>query len=106
MKSTGTNIFPSVATFPASLRQFLRSSRSFLIPTSAVLISFLLGALLLIATGQNPIDAYSGLFEGAFGNRNAFAGTLATTTPLLFTALSFLVAFRAGIFNAGSEGQL
>ncbi len=72
----------------------------------SILFSFAIGAILLLITGQNPIDAYQGLFQGAFGSNNAFAGTLTTTTPLIFSALSFLVAFRAGIFNAGNEGQL
>jgi general nucleoside transport system permease protein len=74
--------------------------------TTAVVLAFLAGALLLISTGQNPIPAFAGLFQGAVGNRNAIAGTLTTTTPLIFSALSFLVAYRAGIFNAGNEGQL
>lgn len=72
----------------------------------AVLVSFGIGAILLLLTGQNPIDAYKGLWEGAFGSRSAFAGTLTTTTPLIFSALAFLFAFRAGVFNAGTEGQL
>jgi simple sugar transport system permease protein len=72
----------------------------------AVILAFLAGALLLISTGQNPLPAYAGLIQGAFGNKNAVAGTLTTTTPLIFSALSFLVAARAGIFNAGNEGQL
>jgi general nucleoside transport system permease protein len=75
-------------------------------PFAAVAVSFLLGGVLLLLTGHNPFHAYGGLLRGAFGNANALAGTLMTTTPLIFSALSFLIAYKAGLFNAGNEGQL
>lgn len=60
----------------------------------------------------NPISVYSVLVTGAFGsilsdpfNFNV-ALTLKETTLLIFTGLSVAVAFRAGLFNIGSQGQL
>lgn len=88
------------------LREIAQRLRGALPIFVSVLVSFGIGAVLLLLTGQNPIDAYRGLWEGAFGSRNAFAGTLTATTPLIFSALAFLIAFRAGVFNAGTEGQL
>ncbi len=79
---------------------------SIAMPFIAVAVSFVLGGVLLLLTGHDPIQAYGGLFRGAFGNANALAGTLMTTTPLIFSALSFLIAYKAGLFNAGNEGQL
>ena len=71
----------------------------------AVALAALVSALVLTATGQSPVDAARGLWDGAFGGRQETLATLAQTTPLLFAALSFMFAFRAGIFNAGGQGQ-
>lgn len=71
----------------------------------ATLLACLVGAVILLATHQNPIDAAHGLWEGAFGSDIQTYATLSQTTPLIFAALSFMFAFRAGIFNAGGQGQ-
>src|SRR6185312_13279191 len=47
-----------------------------------------------------------GLLEGSFGSAEETKATLAQTIPLIFSALSFVVAFRSGIFNAGGQGQI
>jgi len=90
-----------------SLRDSWRKCLSFpfLSEIVAILIAFLLGSLVLLFTGYPPGQALRALFRGAFGSRNAFGQTLTQATPILFTALSFLVSFRAGIFNIGVEGQ-
>lgn len=71
----------------------------------AVVFSGAIGSAILVATGQSPVEAARGLWEGAFGGRDETLATLAQTTPLVFAALSFMFAFRAGIFNAGGQGQ-
>lgn len=51
-------------------------------------------------------DALRAFFSGAFGSWYAFgSGTLVRATPLILTGLSVAVAFRAGVFNIGAEGQ-
>jgi simple sugar transport system permease protein len=51
-------------------------------------------------------DALRALFEGAFGSWYAFgSGTLVRATPLMLTGLAVAIAFRAGVFNIGAEGQ-
>jgi simple sugar transport system permease protein len=51
-------------------------------------------------------DALRALFAGAFGSWYAFgSGTLVRATPLILTGLAVAVAFRAGVFNIGAEGQ-
>ena len=42
--------------------------RSISVPLVAVLLGLLIGAILLIASGSNPITAYSALLKGAFGS--------------------------------------
>lgn len=72
----------------------------------ALVLASLVGAVVLAAAGQNPWGAYQGLYDGALGTPGETLATLAQTTPLIFAALSFVVAFRSGIFNAGGQGQV
>jgi ABC-type uncharacterized transport system permease subunit len=46
------------------------------------------------------------LFEGAFGDRVAISQSLVRATPVLLTAIGITIAWRAGAFNIGGEGQL
>ncbi len=77
-----------------------------LTPILAALAAFLLGAIMLLALGADPIRAYGSMFEGAFGSVNAFADTIVKATPLLFVGIGICVAFRGGVINIGGEGQL
>jgi ABC-type uncharacterized transport system permease subunit len=87
-------------------RNLAKILRSILPQTVAIIIALLVGALVLWATGHSPIDAYSQLFTGAFGDSYGFGQTLAQATPIIFTSLAFLFAFKCGLFNIGAEGQL
>ena len=80
--------------------------RSISVPLVAVLLGLLIGALLLLASGANPIEAYSALLKGAFGTPVAVQRTLEKATPLIFSGLSVAFAFKAGLFNIGAQGQL
>lgn len=62
------------------------------------------GAMLL--AGTTPAAGFSALLIGALGGRNEIGETLVVTTALLFPALGICLAFRAGLFNIGAEGQL
>lgn len=64
------------------------------------------GAVAILALGKNPAAAYTALIQGAFGSQESLAGTLLKTTPLILTGLAVALAFRAGLFNIGGEGQL
>lgn len=73
---------------------------------SIVLLAFLINAIILIITGQDVMRVYSTLFEGAFGDKWAFASSIRWALPLAFTGLAFAVSLRGGMFNIGTEGQL
>ena len=77
-----------------------------LFPVIAIVIAFVIGAIIVLATGNNPVAAYVSLLQGAVGDSNAIGRTLLNATPLIFTGLAVAVAFRAGLFNIGGEGQL
>lgn len=81
-------------------------SRAALPQIIAILAAFLVGAIVLLATGHSPIDAYSAVLTGAFGDIYGIGQTFTQATPIIFTALAFLFAFKCGLFNIGAEGQL
>lgn len=71
----------------------------------ALVLAFAIGAGVMLLFGDDPVAAYRGLFDGAFGSERAWARTLLKTTPLLLTGLAVAVAFKAGLFNIGAAGQ-
>ncbi len=75
------------------------------LPVIATLAALLVGAVMLLALGANPIVAYTALIDGAFGSVNSLADTLVRATPLLFVGLGICIAFRGGVINIGGEGQ-
>ncbi|NOX44496.1 MAG: ABC transporter permease, partial [Caldiserica bacterium] len=77
-----------------------------LTPIFAVLVAFLIGALMLLLLKVNPAMAFKALFQGAFGDLNAIADTIVKMTPLLFVGLGICISFRGGVLNIGGEGQL
>ncbi|MEC8157461.1 MAG: ABC transporter permease, partial [SAR324 cluster bacterium] len=79
--------------------------RVLLIPVLALVASLALGALVMLLFGDDPILAYQGLFQGAFGSGRAWSSTIRKMIPLILTGLSVAVAFKAGLFNIGASGQ-
>jgi simple sugar transport system permease protein len=84
------------------------------VPLGSVVFAFLVGGLIVAATGGNPLAAYQGLLCGGLGlacaNGENTALQISTTivffTPLLMTGVAVALPFRAGLFNIGAEGQL
>lgn len=62
--------------------------------------------LISFGFGQAPLATLQRVFEGTWGTPYGIGQVLFKATPLMFTALAFEVAFRAGLFNIGAEGQL
>ena len=77
-----------------------------LAPVAAVVLALLAGAVLIAAVGQSPLEVYGLLVQQAFGTGYGVGQTLFKCTPLLFAGLSVALAFRAGLFNVGAEGQM
>jgi len=71
-----------------------------------LVLVFGVGSVAMLLAGVSPLDGFGALFDGAFGTRSELAATLVQTTNLLFPALGIAIAFRAGLFNIGAEGQL
>ena len=79
---------------------------SLLVPVLAILTAVILGGLIIKAAGGDPIAAYVGLVQGAFGSPNALSETAVWATPYIFAGLAVALAFKGGLFNIGAEGQL
>jgi general nucleoside transport system permease protein len=76
-----------------------------LMPIVNVVAGFLIAGLVVLFIGENPLTAVSILAKGAFGSINNIFYTLFYTTSFIFTGLAVAVAFHAGLFNIGGEGQ-
>jgi simple sugar transport system permease protein len=103
-------------------------------PVMTALLAFLVGGLVVLATGTNPIDVYKGIWNGAglewfyrvgsyevglpfsdatvwfpWDPSSAAAENLQQTlilwTTLVLTGLAVAFAFRCGLFNIGGQGQ-
>ncbi|MGO9584027.1 MAG: hypothetical protein ACLP36_14630, partial [Acidimicrobiales bacterium] len=79
-------------------RRFLLSW--FALPMSLV-VALLLGAVMMLALGANPISGYKALITGAFDGSYALGATAVEAAPLLLVAVGICVAFRANVFNIG-----
>jgi len=80
--------------------------RELIFPLIAVVAAFIVGGILILVIGDNPLEAYRLLFGSAFSWPVGIGYTLFYATPLIFTGLAVLVAFRCGLLNIGAEGQL
>ncbi len=81
-------------------------ARAALIPSLAVMTALLVGAVIILAAGGDALLAYRGLWEGSLGRPEAISESLVWATPYILGGLAVALAFRAGLFNIGAEGQI
>jgi general nucleoside transport system permease protein len=113
---TGGDYAPSVA---ERLALYQRAG-GVIVPVFTTIVAFLIGGLVVLATGNDPINAYIGIFKGAGLNWffpwidettraeaefNLQQTLLGYVTPLILTGLAVAFAFRCGMFNIGGQGQ-
>jgi general nucleoside transport system permease protein len=105
-------------TVASRLEGYLRGG-GVLVPVVTAVLAFLVGGIVVLAAGANPIDTYRAIFEGSglnwvfpwvTGDDRTLAAlnlqqTLLLTGPLILTGLAVAFAFRAGLFNIGGQGQ-
>lgn len=72
---------------------------------AAVLVALLTMIAAGAAFGHDPLRLLDVIFRGSVGSRFALEGTILKSIPLLLTGLSVALAFRAGVWNIGAEGQ-
>jgi ABC-type uncharacterized transport system permease subunit len=76
------------------------------VPLAAGAVALVIVAVVLVLSGNDPIDTYRQMVESAFTNEGALSATLLASTPLLLTGLAAAFAFRMKAWNIGGEGQL
>jgi len=71
-----------------------------------VLVALLAFSAILLVMGFDPLSSVQAIFYGSFGTLFSASETFVRVTPLLLSALAFLIGFRARFLNIGIEGQL
>jgi ABC-type uncharacterized transport system permease subunit len=77
-----------------------------LVPVLSIILALVVGGVLLMLAGANPLETYKAMFEGAFGTQYARSETLVRAIPLMLAGLAVAIAFRMKFWNIGAEGQL
>jgi ABC-type uncharacterized transport system permease subunit len=119
----GSNQPPEIAeeapATPAARLALFQQAGGILVPVLTALVAFLIGGIVIAATGHNPLQAYWDIVNGAGLNWLAhpwqtdiantaaynFSQTLLQTTTLILCGLAVAFAFRCGLFNIGGNGQ-
>lgn len=81
----------------------------FLVPVLAVFSALVIGAIIIIASGETfatAMQAFGALAKGSVGSIGAVSETLVAAAPLILAGLAVAIGFRAGLFNIGGEGQI
>jgi general nucleoside transport system permease protein len=73
---------------------------------AAVLITFVITTGPILLAGANPFEAYGAFVVRPLTTQFTLLEVLVTATPILLTGAAVAIAFRAGYWNIGAEGQL
>ncbi len=102
---------PPASKFIAWIRRFGSAAGR---PLFAVILAMIAGGIVIMITASGSpgdrfatvINAFQSLYQGSVADPQGLSFTLVRVGPLIFTGLSVAIAFRAGLFNIGAEGQL
>ena len=75
-------------------------------PLVAIIFGLVVGAVVILACGQNPMAVYAELFEKSFIKPYYLFSTLTRATPIIICAMATGMSWRAGYINLGVEGQM
>ncbi|MBK4214677.1 ABC transporter permease [Paracoccus caeni] len=76
-----------------------------LTPLISLLLAMAISAIVILAIGESPWEALTTMIDGALGSSYGWGFTLYYATNFIFTGLAVSVAYHAGLFNIGGEGQ-
>jgi len=91
-----------VSALPESRHAWLGAAARIGLP---VLLALAVGGLILLALDKNPLDYYAFVLERGLLSWAGLQETITRSAPLLLIAAGLIVAFRAGIWNLGVDGQ-
>ncbi len=109
-RSSGPAMSPDMTALLAPAIDSRSSWRElFILPLAAMFLAMLIGALIMIATSVAPATillSFIAMADGSVGSLHAISETLTAAIPLVLAGLGIGLAFRAGLFNIGAEGQM
>jgi general nucleoside transport system permease protein len=76
-----------------------------IIPLLNLVVALLISGIVVLIIGENPLDAMWIMLKGAVGSIKGWSYLLYYATNFIFTGLAVAIAFHAGLFNIGGEGQ-
>ena len=87
-------------------RDMMPKGKMWAIRGASFVAAILLGALIFVIIGNNPISAYGTILSGSLGKKTAIWQTAKIAIPLLGTALALAPCFKMRFWNIGAEGQI
>lgn len=72
---------------------------------AAALVALVIGGVLIVVDGSNPLAVYAEAVRGVIVERNGLRETAVAATPLIFMGVGLSLAYRARAFTIGAEGQ-
>ena len=87
-------------------RNTIPGHQAWLIRLGGLLTALLIGALLILGLGHNPLAVYADMLNSSFGSRIGFNEMVRIAVPLLGSALAVGLAFKIKFWNIGAEGQI
>lgn len=90
------------------MQKLLKNDRLFniFVPVISAILGILVGAIIMLIGGYDPVRGFSALFEGMFGSPKLIGEMIRAASPLILAGLAVGFAFKTGLFNIGVEGQL
>ncbi len=73
---------------------------------AGILVALVISGVFISFSGADPIEAFTIMIKGAFGEKRKIWETLLRSTPLMLTGLATVISFKAKIWSIGQEGQL
>lgn len=73
---------------------------------ASIIVALLIGAVIMLVTGFNPIEGYGAMIDGALGSSRVIGNTIEKSMTLCLLGLATAIGARGGLFNVGGEGQL
>jgi simple sugar transport system permease protein len=70
-----------------------------------VVAALIVGALVLVALGRDPVAFYGEMFRAGLVSSAGWQGMITRLAPFLLIGMGYILAFRAGIWNIGGDGQ-
>ena len=87
-------------------RDAMPAGQMWAIRAGSFVVAILLGALIFLVLGVNPLTAYGTIVSGSLGKATAIRQTAKIAIPLLGTALAIAPCFKMRFWNIGAEGQI